>query len=71
MFTIKCLVTEVPDFSGDESSRALRKFNAALQALDRAKPKLTLMLVSQAVPESRRDWCFPRGVTLAKVPRLW
>src|SRR5207249_6830562 len=45
----KVLVTEVPDFSGDESSRALRKFNAALQALERAKPKLTVMLVSQAV----------------------
>ena len=66
----KVLVTEVPDFSGDESSRALRKFNAALQALERAKPKLTVMLVSQAVPEFTTSLVFSERRESGKGPKI-
>ena len=66
----KVLVTQLPDFSGDESSRSLNKFNSALQALDRAKPKLTLMLVNQAVPEYTTRLVFSGNRDTAAGPRI-
>lgn len=47
----KVLVTELPDFSGEIVSDAIRKFRALMGAIRRAKPALTVMLTLDGIAE--------------------
>ena len=45
------VATELPDFSGSAASGATPKFHTLLQAMERAKPRLTLMLTRDGIAE--------------------
>ena len=47
----RVVVTELPDFSGAIASNAVHRFGALLNAIERAKPLLTLMLSRDGIAE--------------------
>jgi hypothetical protein len=57
------IITELPDFSGPGATEAIRKFRRLAAALERAKPKLTLMLSVDGLAELDTNLVIPEALS--------
>jgi hypothetical protein len=64
------VITELPEFSGAGATEAIRKFRKLAAALEKAKPKLTLMLSVDGLAELDTNLVIPKAFSSDESPAI-
>ncbi|HKW97942.1 MAG TPA: M28 family peptidase [Bryobacteraceae bacterium] len=66
----KVVVAELPEFGGTEAEGASRKFREEMRAIERAKPRLALLLASHPLPEVTNRFSTAETRAASEKPRI-
>ena len=66
----KVVVADLPEFGGTETEGAFRKFRQVMSAIERAKPRLTLLLASHPLPEVTHRFDTPETRAASEKPLI-